>query len=279
MKTLPYPQIDNIDLWDKIVAHKHQPAKGKLLPLRNDVNLRYAFYAGHIGALDQILPLPLENWRGAEEELKSCYGKNVEFNAIRQQLFSNLSAAHQTKCPYCMLDRPNTLDHYFDKAEYPEFSVYIPNLVPCCSECNNNKSILMFDGRGNRCFIHFYHDPIPEEQFLFVHFSFSEPDAIPIVNLELKFDTENHMSGLIRRHFFSLSLFDKYREEITARLAPILEEIQMHRQHGIAPETITEMLQIRFESLVKHYGNNYWETCTYEGLLNSPGFLSRLLST
>ena len=37
MKTLPYPQIDNIDLWDKIVTHKHQTARGKLLPLRDNV--------------------------------------------------------------------------------------------------------------------------------------------------------------------------------------------------------------------------------------------------
>ena len=40
------------------------------------------------------------------------------------------------KCPYCLLNTPNTLDHYFDKSDYPDYSVYTPNLVPCCSIFN-----------------------------------------------------------------------------------------------------------------------------------------------
>lgn len=33
-----------------------------------------------------------------------------------------------------------------------------------------------------------------------------------------------------------------------------------------------------YTSLVKQYGNNYWETCIYEGVLNSPDFLSLYFS-
>ena len=279
MKTLTYPQINNIDLWDKIVSHKHQRVKEKLLPLREKVNLRYAFYEEHFDSLDEILPLPFGEWRDAKDELIDCYGNNVEFKKIRHQLFSSLSMTYQTKCPYCMLNRPNTLEHYFDKAHYPEFSVYIPNLVPCCSECNTDKDkkAPLFDERGKRNYIHFYHDQIPTEQFLFVRFVYSGPDRIPVINITLKFSKDNYISELIQKHFSNLSLLSKYQRTISERLAPILEEIQEFQQCGSLAENIKDSLQIKLRSLAKHYGNNYWETCLYEGILNSPEFLSQLL--
>lgn len=278
MKTLTYPQIDNIELWDKIVSRKRQSVREKLLQVREKVNTRYAFYEQHFTSLDEILLLPPEEWRDVKKELISCYGNNAEFKKIRQLIFSNLSATNQTKCPYCMLSRPNTLEHYFDKNDYPEFSVYIPNLVPCCSECNNDKDTYMFNEQNNRNYIHFYHDQIPEEQFLFVRFTYSELDNIPVVDITLRFNEENYFSGLIERHFLKLSLLTKYQNAILDRLAPTLEEIKMFQQSGTSIEFIEESLQIKLTTLAQHYGKNYWETCMYEGILNSPGFLNQLLS-
>lgn len=277
MKTLSYPHINNIELWDKIVSRKRQPAKGKLLLIRDKVFSRYSFFETHFGSLDDVQPLSRKEWDSTRAELISCFGNNAEFKRVRQQLFHDLSATNQTKCPYCMLSRPNTLEHYFDKDGYPEFSVFIPNLVPCCSECNSAKSAFLFDPQGNRKYIHFYHDLIPEDQFLFIRFSFSVPDAIPLVSISLSFSQQNYASELVQRHFSNLSLISKYHRAILDRLAPIIEEIRMNYQSGIPAETITTSLENTFQALAKHYGNNYWETCIYEGILNSPGFLNQLL--
>ncbi|WP_461811365.1 hypothetical protein [Faecalimonas sp.] len=278
MRNITYPEIDNIDLWDKIVSRKHQPARGKLLALRDKVNDRYKFYENHFTDLDKIIPLPKSEWNDSEKELISCYGDNVEFKKARHLLFEKLSVTQKTKCPYCMLSRPNTLEHYFDKDDYPEFSVYIPNLVPCCSECNSDKSTTVFNSKKERNYIHFYHDSLPEKQFLFVRFSFIEPDAVPLVDILLKFSKETYCSRLIRSHFSNLSLLSKYKSSILDRIAPIIEEIQVNHQMGMSKRNITESLHIRLDSLAKHYGNNYWETCVYEGILNSSGFLDCLLS-
>ncbi len=278
MKNLTYPQVDNMALWDRIVSHKRQATKNKLLPIRDKVKERYSFYGDHFNSLDEILPLPETELSNAKDELISCYGDNVEFKKVRHEIFGDLSASNQTKCPYCMLSRPNTLEHYFDKDDYPEFSVYVPNLVPCCSECNTDKSTSVFDSNNNRKYIHFYHDLIPAEQFLFVRFSFSEDDSVPLVSVTLRFGEENYYSELIMRHFEDLSLFAKYRSAILDRLAPLLEEIRMNQLSGMSAEIIISALQNRQRSLSEHYGNNYWETCIYEGVLNSPGFLSQYLS-
>ncbi len=277
MRKSDYPHINNIELWDKIVSHKHQPAKDKLLSVREKVNIRYKFYEENTASLDKILPLSPEEWQDVKSELISCYGDNVELKKTRQELFNNLSVTKRTKCPYCMLNRPNTLEHYFNKDDYPEFSVYIPNLVPCCSECNTEKSTSVFDAQNNRNYIHFYHDRIPEEQFLYVRFSFSDSDNVPVVNITLSFGEKNYYSDLIERHFSNLSLISKYHNAILDRVAPILEEIRVYKEEGTSQEKIAEALRIKLETLSTHYGNNYWETCIYEGLLNSSGFLEQLL--
>lgn len=276
MKTLSHPQVDNMDLWERIVSRKRQPAKGRLQSVRGRVEARYSFYEDHIDCLDEILPCDVAEWLGVKEELQSCYGKNIEFARVRQMIFDNLAATSQTKCPYCMINRPNTLDHYFDKDDYPELSVYVPNLVPCCSECNSLKSTFLFDSQGKREYIHFHHDLIPEEQFLFVRCSFSEPEGIPKVNVYLSFGSGDAPSELIQTHFRKLSLVKKYEEVIKDNIAPIVEEIRMHLQNGLSMNTIKDLLRTKHSSLVKCYGYNYWESCVYEGIQNSAGFLDRL---
>lgn len=279
MKKLTYPKIDNMDLWDRIVSHKKQETKDKLLSIRDIIEERYIFYSEHFDSLNKILPLSKEKWSNVKNELISCYGNNKEFKKVKCQIFDSLSTLNQTKCPYCMLSRPNTLEHYFNKDDYPEFSVYIPNLIPCCSECNSGKSTSVFDSSNERKYIHFYHDLIPEEQFLFVRFSFSDKlDSVPIVSIKLKFNENNYYSKLIKRHFENLSLISKYQDIILGRIAPLLEEIQLHKKSGISTQNIKSVIENKLKSLSKHYGNNYWETCVYEGILNSSDFLSRLFN-
>lgn len=278
MKKLTYPQIDNIALWKSIVSRKRKLTRKKLLSFQDKIEKRYAFYSEHFNSLDEIVPLPKTEWSDVKKELISCYGDNIECKKVKHQIFDHLSEQNQTKCPYCMLSRPNTLEHYFDKDDYPEFSVYVPNLIPCCSECNSNKSTSVFDSKHNRKYIHFYHDLIPEEQFLFVRFSFSEFNSVPQVKIMLRFNEDNYYSRLVKRHFEDLSLISKYRNTILDRLAPLLEEIKQNQQSDIPIKYIRTALRSRLKSLSDYYGNNYWETCIYEGVLNSPGFLRQLLS-
>ncbi|MHA7923698.1 MAG: HNH endonuclease [Marinobacter sp.] len=42
-------------------------------------------------------------------------------------------------CPYCGSPGCGTLDHYYPKAQFPQFSVIADNLVPCCYRCNKIK--------------------------------------------------------------------------------------------------------------------------------------------
>ncbi len=165
MLQIDLPNIDNIRLWDEIVSNKRGIRKEKLLQCRQQVLNRYTFYQSHYESLEEIAPLDALRWENIKEDLQSCYGNNVAFDRARKTLLSIVP-----KCPYCLLSRPNTLDHYFDKSDYPEYSVFTPNLIPCCSECNSLKGTSLFDDSQQRQFIHFYLDNIPDYQYLFVRF-------------------------------------------------------------------------------------------------------------
>lgn len=276
MKKLTYPYINSIELWDKIISHKHKGIREKLFSYRDKLCERYTFYEKHTNSLDKVIPLLSKEWDDVKDDLIACYGNNVEFKIARKKIFENLSITNKTKCPYCMLNRPNTLDHYFDKNDYPEFAVFVPNLIPCCSECNYSKGVSMFDIHNKRKYIHFYYDEIPEKQFLFFRFTFSDGKSIPTVNISLKINEQDESSNLIRRHFLSLALLEKYRNAALDRLAPIIEEIYMYKQSNMSDESIINSLRIRHHSLQSNYGINYWETCIYEGILSSQEFLKQL---
>lgn len=105
---------------------------------------RYVFYQSHYESLEEITPLDTQFWENIKEDLHSCYGNNVAFSRARKKLLSSAP-----KCPYCLLNRPNTLDHYFDKSDYPEYSVFAPNLIYFIAETKGNSDAAELRGVEN----------------------------------------------------------------------------------------------------------------------------------
>lgn len=274
MLQIDLPAIDNIKLWDEIVSKKRGIRKEKLLQCRQQVLDRYTFYQSHYESLEEIVPLDASFWENIKEDLQSCYGNNVAFDGARKILLSSVF-----KCPYCLLNRPNTLDHYFDKSDYPEYSVFTPNLIPCCSECNSLKGTSLFDHIQQRQFIHFYLDDIPEYQYLFVRFIINSPESIPQISVYLQFQENEPFEQQIKNHFSRLNLLRKYRDAIIDRLPVVLQEIEIAKNEGMTLNQVQGILYVRYQALAKTYKNNYWETCMYEGLLSSEEALETLLNS
>ena len=270
MKTLNPPAGDSTTLWTNIVNKKNLDPRKKLLAKKTLIEGRYEFYQSHAANLDAMCSLDWSKEEEIKELLISCFGNNVSFTDAKKALFSNV-----TKCPYCTINRPNTLDHYFDKADYPEYSVFLPNLIPCCSECNTAKGTKIFDILKTRKYIHFYFDTIPNYQFLFVKFSFNSDETIPKINIHLNFQTITPDTVRIEKHFSELQLSQKIKDSVSDKLTTIIEEISLLK--GIGLTEIKHLLNIRYSSLAKTQGLNYWETCLYEGILNSPDFIERYI--
>lgn len=268
MFRMSIPEINNIILWDTIVSKKTYAKRDRLLAVRQQVLDRYSVYQEYFNSSDGLLPLGETAWKDVKKELISCYGNNIAFQQAKKTIFED-----KVRCPYCMLNRPNTLDHYFDKSDYPEYAVFVPNLIPCCSECNTQKGTAVYDNEGHREYLHFYLDCIPAYQFLFVHFEVEAETSVPQITTFLRFRDNEPACREIESHFQNLRLNDKYKMTISDRLSTILNEFQISKEEGLTLNDLKASISIRHRSCVKGYGYNYWEACMYEGILNSPNFM------
>ena len=58
-----------------------------------------------------------------------------------REVYDEIVTAAGGFCPFCGgLGHARTVDHYLPKAFFPAFSVHPKNLVPCCRDCNTERS-------------------------------------------------------------------------------------------------------------------------------------------
>lgn len=93
-----------------------------------------------------------------------------EFEKIYTQKFTNknhecrkyyddiLMLANHGMCPYCSQNLVSTIDHFLPRSKYLPLSVTPSNLVPCCSDCNKNKSDKCGDRAENSLFSPYFDD-------------------------------------------------------------------------------------------------------------------------
>lgn len=156
MKQLSVPNIDSEALYDDIANNKikrnHVCSKcnadhcdscvegnsGQMLFMKNDIFDRYKFYEDHKHDLNNIKEVNLLS-DDQSDVLRTSYKNSKVFQKSRQIILHNLPDKSMIRCPYCGLSMSYTLDHYFPESTYPEYILYVPNLIPCCSHCNTVK--------------------------------------------------------------------------------------------------------------------------------------------
>ncbi len=273
MKNLCLPNYNDNDLWESIVRAKHLKYRTPLMSIREQVYRRYRLYSENTQNLDDILPADSEDIHSNKDALISCYNDSVSFTPVKKELLSSVQ-----RCPYCSIGQTDSIDHYFDKSEYPEYSVFTPNLVPCCSKCNRDKGMSCFDENGRRLFIHYYYDYIPSYKFVHIYLDTDSEGGIclPDVKVFMAFEDDGIDTTIIENHFKSLKLLSRYRQKALDKLPVILSEITRNKRF-LSNEQIKETLKSKFESAAEFYGINSPESCIYDAILNSGDFLDLYL--
>ena len=72
-------------------------------------------------------------------------------------------------------------------------------------------------------------------------------------------------------------MFCEYKNVVNDKLSEIIREIEFYKKDGISLVDFEFSLNTRYRACKEQYGENYWETCVYEGLLNSKDFLEKYL--
>lgn len=247
----------------------------KMQSLSKYIFSRYDIYQGQKNKLDAIVP-EKQITKDGEELLRDAYKKSTDFQAVRKSIMDSLPRGLKGKCPFCMISEPNTLDHYFSETKYPEFIIYSPNLVPCCSYCNTLKGDEILIG-GHRTALHYYYDPIPAEQFIFAKIAID--GGIPSVSFDIKTDGCGEIGIVITNQFTRLKLARRYEKQCNDVLTSLHDEMRELYEGNNSVDFCIKVLNAKIKSLEKSYGKNYWQVCLYKAFSMDEKILQEFLET
>ena len=251
--------------------------RGKMLNLKDRVFQRYQLYLQNKNTLHEIRPIKMMN-PDEVQLMEESYKTSKVFQRVKKRLFEDVPKERRGVCPFCMISEPTTMDHYFSESEYPEYIIFAPNLVPCCSHCNSVKGKRLFvenENRLKRTVIHFYYDVLPQTEYL--KSTFNVTDKIPQVSFRLEFENETEITGIIKGHFETLHLLERYQERSNGILSTECENFRMCLVNGFSVEDCVQLLRCKAQSFEKIYGRNYWEACIYRAMSESEDQLMRLV--
>lgn len=249
--------------------------KQRLEALENYVLERYEDYDEKCNELERISDSNISD-TGDKEALLSCYTRNKQGyleGEVVTKIISSQSIQHRHNCPYCGMDTPRTIDHYLPKADFPEFSIYPPNLIPCCGYCNQKKS-KVWRQNGKRTFINLYFDEIPErEQYLFLNIEYKNNEKAPYIIFEIhnRDNIESDLFELIKGHYTTLNLLNEFAGKINNLLSDIVDRI-VHNP-TVPKEEHQDNFKKLYESYTRNYGLNHWETILYQNLQTNNDFI------
>ena len=211
-----------------------------------------------------------------KDDLLSCY-KNKTKKTL--EIFDAIKDAQRvgvlSKCPYCGITRPGTFDHYLPEAEYPEFSVHALNLVPCCSDCNSSKGPRFKTG-NQRHYLHYYSDPFPEDQFLFVDIV-TRPNVHSYgVRFYIQIPHGFSLSSwrLIENHFKKLKLLQRYKDEANDEVMTAFSACKNHLKDGGA--NVANFLNGVCDDEEDKFGNSHWRIVLKRKLITMPDFINHV---
>ncbi len=208
----------------------------------------------------------------SKENLLSCYkNKTVKVKDIFSDIESSQIPGSLGKCPYCGITRPSTYDHYMPEEKYPEFSVHALNLIPCCSDCNSSKGV-RFLYNGQRQYLHFYSDPFPQEQFLFVVIN-TQPNSVAYAvrfSLLKPNGFDKSYWDVIEAHFEKLKLIQRYKNEANDEIATAFELSKAHISDGGI--SVKNFLLRICDSEEAKFGKSHWRVVLKRQLAKTQEF-------
>lgn len=269
MQRFNRPSSSNLAYFDSIVAAKQVARRRALLALRPFIALRYSVYMNAGEMLETIAQSPLS--RVDVVDLEHCYVSPTKaLDELKVAIRTSQAKVWQQLCPYCAIDTSSTFDHYLCKANFPEFAVLSDNLVPACAVCNTAKGDNELVG-GQRMFVHFYVDEIPESTWLDcrivvtggepeAHFEVAVPASVP-----------RRAQEILGRHYKLLGLVDRYKAKSVQTLVETMRAAYRGTVDGYAQEFARKA-----DRLGDIYGYNYWQSRLYDAMAKSEEFLQLL---
>ncbi len=203
---------------------------------------------------------------------------NSKPGVIKTEIMDLLRHQGLTFCPFCSEPgRPNTLDHYLPKSEYPEYSILSKNLVPMCDICQGSdaKGSKVLDLNDKRLFLHPYYDEIGDLEILVLKI---KPPYVKGTNFQLNVNpsiVDAELKELCSRHIKELNIDKRYREYFSSQYIRLKKLVRQMLSRGIRSNELKDKLIFFYEERLIT-GINYWDTIFYKSVLNNDDLLEYL---
>jgi len=208
MKNLNYIACHEMTEFDLIKDSTRQPTLETLQALRPAVDRDYKQYLNSFATVQHLGDL---GYSAAEETaLGHCFSSATKAKSdLIARILKFQSNTFQHICPYCQFFTFSSIAHYIPKTEYPSLCVLPKNLLPCCATCNSVKNDFWREN-GQRAFLHFYLDTLPNVSFLQGNLTWV--GIIPTIQFQLVQNAgiSNSLFALVTSHFKFLGLISLY---------------------------------------------------------------------
>lgn len=259
-----------LDRYVEIRDSKRDPTRKLLTVAHSFVTNRYRAHAAALatGTLHSLVPASSSS--KLQSALRKCYDSPTK---KRQELLAAIIKVQErgtTKyCYYCQTTLAGGWDHYLPAVKFPEYTVLVDNLIPSCSTCNSTKDDDWLNNAGQRQYIHFAHDGIPDVPFLRVQL-ITDP-ASPTVGAKFSL----HKAGmsddewlLISSHFKRLKLVTSYDAKANDEIDAGLDGCCAHLEAG--GDDVAAFLRSQANSQAKLFGRNHWRAVLWFAMAADP---------
>lgn len=273
--------------WDVFVAISGSSTHGLRRPhlqaVSPTIEQRYREYAGLTGDFSMIREHTPEFSPAQSDALKKCYGtSSAPLAGLKEEILESQDLLTRACCQHCGLNGPDTFDHYLPQESFPEFAVHPHNIVPCCNECNRNRSYRPWrDVRGCST-LHLYFDELETgERHLTATF---KDDRKRMVFAPTSDTGGAGFGGRFARHFETLRLQRRMAERAPAELDLICNEListsELEGNPTPAPELIRQLQRWSHRIASRHldtFGANHWRVAVWFAVAGSPCFIGDCL--
>ena len=258
-----------------IVAAKQNPRRQRLQAIAPNIQQSYIGYANNLQNLEQLEQMEMEDQ--LKKDLEHCYTSATAPLTLLKNAISDhhraTSPAIAALCQYCGLNHDACeFDHYLPKETFAEYSTLSLNLVPSCGRCNLLKGTEWLDANGTRMIVSFYHDTVPDSQFLFAEI---EMGAVPLARFRLSNDPADYggLEQIIRNHFGQLELLDRFSKAAPAFYSEVMGDISPLFQLGDV-NGAANILHKKAEDIAERYSPNYWKVALLQAMAENQDFLA-----
>lgn len=268
LRCLPKPVSDPLSDYVKAIGMGTREREKLLQKVEANVVAAYLNYRSDLGA-NKLSPIELSDSEKKALKLSiNLMRDKGRLNALKGSVLGTADAIYG-KCPMCGISRVSAIDHYLPKSIYPEFSIYVFNLIPICPRCNELKTNLCQNNSPHE-FFHSYLDDEPKYPLIYARIE-TYPDLIIRYVVNPPRSENDHLTRAFARQFEILKLEENFVaegiRELHEQYDAFLRVFNCEGSRGLI-----ELLEAMSKRSEKLWGHNHWKTALYFGLVRSHEF-------